>query len=101
MSSLPTQFSPSRDGTLPKSTVLSLNHDALRFPFYYPLKVMFVMWCLLPHYRGAAIVYTAWIQPIFIWVQDKLRTAFADLSLVVDDTISSVCLHLRASSDSA
>lgn len=34
-------------------------------PYYYPLKVTFLLWCMLPQYKGAQFVYENVIKPIF------------------------------------
>ncbi|KAH7731774.1 receptor expression-enhancing protein 1 [Aphelenchoides avenae] len=36
------------------------------FPFYYELKVIFVLWLLSPWTRGASILYKKWIHPLFM-----------------------------------
>eukprot|EP00474_Spongospora_subterranea_P008617 CRZ09075.1 hypothetical protein [Spongospora subterranea] len=68
-----------------------------RFPFYYPLKVVFVLWCLLPHYRGAAIIYSMWLQPALCWLQPRIDIAQSDLTHVARNSVNAVCVHLRAS----
>ena len=34
-------------------------------PFYYAIKVTFLVWCMIPKYRGAVQVYNSVIQPLF------------------------------------
>jgi receptor expression-enhancing protein 5/6 len=34
-------------------------------PYYYPLKVTFLLWCMLPGYNGAKLVYHAVIEPLY------------------------------------
>lgn len=34
-------------------------------PFFYPLKVTFLLWCMLPQYKGAHIIYVNVIKPLF------------------------------------
>lgn len=34
-------------------------------PFYYAIKVTFLVWCMIPKYQGAKTVYTTVIKPIF------------------------------------
>jgi receptor expression-enhancing protein 5/6 len=34
-------------------------------PYYYPLKVTFLLWCMLPRYKGAQMVYDTIIKPLF------------------------------------
>jgi len=33
-------------------------------PFFFPLKLCFLMWCFLPQYKGANIIYAA-LAPVF------------------------------------
>lgn len=34
-------------------------------PFFYPLKVTFLLWCMLPQYKGSHIIYKNVIKPFF------------------------------------
>jgi receptor expression-enhancing protein 5/6 len=34
-------------------------------PFYYAIKITFLVWCMLPKYQGAKVVYTTVIKPLF------------------------------------
>jgi receptor expression-enhancing protein 5/6 len=34
-------------------------------PFYYAVKVTFLVWCMIPKYQGAKIVYSNVIKPLF------------------------------------
>lgn len=36
-----------------------------RFALYYLFKVIFLIWCFLPRFRGAAIVYNRCVRPMF------------------------------------
>ena len=33
-------------------------------PFFYPLKVTFLIWCMLPQYKGADKVYSYVLKPL-------------------------------------
>ncbi len=33
--------------------------------FYYPLKVSFLLWCMIPTYNGANVIYQTLIKPLF------------------------------------
>ena len=35
-----------------------------RFPFYFQLKIVFVLWLLSPWTKGASILYRKWIHPM-------------------------------------
>lgn len=34
-------------------------------PFYYAIKVTFLVWCMIPKYEGAKVVYNVVIKPVF------------------------------------
>ena len=34
-----------------------------RFPFYYEIKMAFVLWLLSPHTRGASLLYRKFVHP--------------------------------------
>ena len=34
-------------------------------PFYYPSKVLFLVWCYYPTTKGASVVYTMCVKPYF------------------------------------
>ncbi len=44
-------------------------------PFYYPLKVTFLLWCMLPQYKGAAYVYEHAIKPLFLKHESTIDAA--------------------------
>ena len=35
-------------------------------PFYYPLKVTFLIWCMIPEYQGAKLTYEMVLKPLYI-----------------------------------
>lgn len=35
-------------------------------PFYYAVKCAFLLWCMLPQYNGATVVYNSLIKPVFL-----------------------------------
>lgn len=39
---------------------------AFWFPFYYELKIVFVLWLLSPWTKGASILYRKWVHPLFM-----------------------------------
>eukprot|EP01041_Mallomonas_annulata_P010082 gene10082-21013_t len=55
-------------------------------PFYYPLKLSFLLWCMLPQFRGATYLYETFIQDIFKAHEDKIDAALSkvDASGVFD-----------------
>ncbi len=56
-------------------------------PFYYPVKVTFLLWCMLPQYKGAAKVYELVIKPTFMKHESVLDAALnsIDPKAVVDE----------------
>lgn len=46
-------------------------------PFYYPVKVTFLLWCMLPQYRGAEWTYNHIIKPVFQRHQDAIDKALS------------------------
>lgn len=44
-------------------------------PFYYPLKVSVLLWCMLPQYKGSVVIYENVIKPQFIKHQSKINAA--------------------------
>ena len=40
-----------------------LRKDFFRFPFYFQLKIVFIVWLLSPWTKGASILYRKWIHP--------------------------------------
>lgn len=50
-------------------------------PFYYPLKVTFLMWCQIPLFNGSRVVHDKFLKPFFL---DKANAV--DAALNADDT---------------
>lgn len=44
-------------------------------PFYYPLKCVFLLWCMLPRFMGAKVVYENVIKPQFMKHQSAIDAA--------------------------
>lgn len=72
-----------------------------RFPFYYPLKVVFVMWCLLPSYHGATTLYQAIAVPVGARLQNEITSLRHDLGDIAHACVVGAALHIRASLDMA
>jgi len=49
-------------------------------PFYYPLKVSFLLWCFVPKFHGAQIVYNNIIKPQFDKHSSSIDAAISSLS---------------------
>jgi len=41
-------------------------------PFYYLFKILFLLWCFLPQFKGADTMYHRFIEPIFIKYETKV-----------------------------
>jgi receptor expression-enhancing protein 5/6 len=46
-------------------------------PFYYPVKVTFLLWCMLPQYEGAKWAYNTLIRPVYLSHQTALDAALS------------------------
>lgn len=55
--------------------------DAQRFPFYYPLKTIFLLYLALPQFRGASYIYTAHLQPLFHTYEPQIDATLASLKV--------------------
>jgi receptor expression-enhancing protein 5/6 len=44
-------------------------------PFYFAIKVSFLVWCMIPKYQGAKIVYNAVIKPAFQKYESSIDAA--------------------------
>lgn len=56
-------------------------------PFYYPAKVTFLLWCMLPQYKGAAKVYEFAIKPLVLRHESTIDAALnnVDPKAVVEE----------------
>ena len=50
-------------GLAPWWTLLLCSH---RFPFYYEIKMAFVLWLLSPYTRGASMLYRKFVLPVML-----------------------------------
>lgn len=49
-------------------------------PHYYALKVTFLLWCMLPRYHGAKLVYQTLIEPLYKKHGDAIDAALNTVS---------------------
>jgi hypothetical protein len=42
-------------------------------PFFYVVKIAFLVWCFHPSTKGALVVYSRVLQPLFSQVQEKVE----------------------------
>ncbi|CAG8632665.1 1547_t:CDS:2 [Rhizophagus irregularis] len=42
------------------------------FPFYYEMKILFILWLILPQTRGAAYLYDNYIDPTLTFHQKEI-----------------------------
>ncbi|KAI8067046.1 TB2/DP1, HVA22 family-domain-containing protein [Gongronella butleri] len=54
------------------------------FPFYYLFKTLFVLYLVLPNFRGAEVLYTRFLRPVLLNAQDKVDKGAHDLRDKVD-----------------
>mmetsp|Transcript_21751 Transcript_21751/g.44108 ORF Transcript_21751/g.44108 Transcript_21751/m.44108 type:complete len:191 (-) Transcript_21751:188-760(-) len=41
-------------------------------PFYYAIKLTFLIWAMMPKYQGAKVVYTTVIRPLFLKYESQI-----------------------------
>jgi receptor expression-enhancing protein 5/6 len=49
-------------------------------PFFYPLKLSFILWCYLPQFRGAEVIYRAALLPLFKKHEQDIDAALKKVS---------------------
>jgi len=59
-------------------------------PFYYAIKLAFLIWCMIPKYEGATVVYTTLIRPAFLKHESAIDSALSaiDPSAVIDAAVA-------------
>ncbi len=61
-------------------------------PFYYLLKIVFLIWCFLPQFRGATVVFENLIKPIFDRyersIDEAIATSFHTIKAVSKEALS-------------
>lgn len=84
----------------------------LRFPFYYEIKILFILWLILPQTRGADYLYYNYIDPTLTYHQNEIdstlgmaqkkaastgaewgRHGVATLQELVSDGLIKVCIQ--------
>ncbi len=60
-----------------------------RVPFYYPLKLAFLMWCFLPQSKGAQTVYDTVIRPTLSAHERKIDSSLDSVRAAAGRTVSS------------
>eukprot|EP01038_Epipyxis_sp_PR26KG_P011160 gene11160-14974_t len=60
------------------------------FPIFYPIKVVFLVWLMLPQYNGAKMIYDAAIRPLFLKHENTIDAALksVDTKKVIDSVKS-------------
>ena len=58
-------------------------------PFYYAIKISFLVWCMTPQYKGAKIVYNTAIKPVFQKHESAIDAALnaLDPQAVIDTAV--------------
>lgn len=47
-------------------------------PLYYPIKITFLLWCMLPQYNGSLIVYTHGVKSLLTRNESPIDSALRD-----------------------
>ena len=68
-------------------SILEMFADILLFwvPFYYFLKMGFLLWCMHPDYKGTDFVYYRIIRPIFLKNTDRIEQLMKQAGDTVED----------------
>lgn len=72
----------------------------LRFPFYFELKIAFVIWLLSPYTKGSSVLYRKFVHPTLsnkekVGASDDLRTHLSRFLLSSDAAPSSLSSVLQ------
>ncbi|KAM6251667.1 receptor expression-enhancing protein 2 isoform 3-T3 [Porphyrio hochstetteri] len=78
-----------------------LNETRRRFPFYFELKIAFVIWLLSPYTKGSSVLYRKFVHPTLSnkekgqgVLSEKLRSfSMQDLTLIRDEDTVHVRSH--------
>eukprot|EP01006_Ploeotia_vitrea_P051344 TRINITY_DN67549_c6_g1_i2.p1 TRINITY_DN67549_c6_g1~~TRINITY_DN67549_c6_g1_i2.p1 ORF type:complete len:270 (+),score=90.60 TRINITY_DN67549_c6_g1_i2:357-1166(+) len=80
-------------------TVESISDRILSWvPFYFLLKLLFLLWCQLPAYRGAAVVYRSVVRPLVRPYSLHIDTSANVVSAAASVTAHRVSSRLRSHS---
>lgn len=69
----------------------------LWIPMYHLVKIVFLLWCMLPQTRGALIIYTVVIEPILVRYEGKIDATHRK----VRSSASTVAQDLGSAADQA
>ncbi len=62
----------------------------LRVPFYYPLKLSFLLWCFLPQSKGAQTVYERLVRPALRTHQHQIDRSIQTVRSAAGTAVSEV-----------
>lgn len=62
----------------------------LRFPFYFELKIAFVIWLLSPYTKGSSVLYRKFVHPT---LSNKEKVSLLDI-LICQPCTCTCCSHL-------
>jgi len=48
-------------------------------PFYYLFKILFLLWCFLPQFRGADLLYHKFIEPFFLRYESEVDSSLKSI----------------------
>jgi len=69
----------------------------LWIPMYHLVKIVFLLWCMLPQTRGALVIYSAVIEPILVRYEGKIDNT----SRKVRSSASTVAKDIGSAADQA
>jgi len=64
-------------------------------PLYYPVKLLFLVWCFLPQYKGAATIYKSLVRPVLKGNEAHIDEGLKRTSRAVSRTVSEVSGQLE------
>jgi len=57
-------------------------------PFYYLFKILFLLWCFLPQFQGADILYCRFIEPMFSRYESEIDTEIKSIKKLASAKLS-------------
>lgn len=67
-------------------------------PFYYPLKLCFLLWCFLPRFNGATVIFQKVMRPLLATHEQAIEQGVAEAHEAVTDTVKEMGTHTKRAS---
>jgi len=67
-------------------------------PFYYPLKLAFLLWCFLPSFNGATTIFHALVKPVLRSNENAIKQSLSEVHAVAKVSVNQVGSHIRRQS---